>query len=150
MLVIVFFVGVWIVFLYAFSRLSESHSWILPVFAMGLGAPRWAQILWSISNMGQYLPWTAGPVASGLAGRSLWLWLGVLDAVQGVGKCQRFHSCISAVSTLYTQPFGEVGSRRLTYPNRIWNDTPSNVDSISHTLHAHCVADTRLFDNHHC
>lgn len=36
--------------------------------------------------MGQYLPWAAGPVASALAGRSLWLWLGVLDAVQGVGK----------------------------------------------------------------
>lgn len=52
---------------------------------MGLGAPRWAQILWSTSNMGQYLPWTVGPIASGVAGRSLWLWLGVLDAVQGVG-----------------------------------------------------------------
>lgn len=53
---------------------------------MGLGAPRWAQILWSTSNMGQYLPWAGGPIASALAGRSLWLWLGVLDAVQGVGK----------------------------------------------------------------
>lgn len=53
---------------------------------MGLGAPRWAQILWSTSNVGQYLPWTVGPIASGVAGRSLWLWLGVLDAIQGVGK----------------------------------------------------------------
>ena len=52
---------------------------------MGLGAPRWAQILWSTSTMGDYLPWAAGPIASGLAGRALWLWLGVLDAVQGVG-----------------------------------------------------------------
>lgn len=86
LLVLVFFVGVWILFLFAFNHLSKSHSWILPVFAMGLGAPRWAQILWSTSNMGQYLPWTAGPVASAIAGRSLWLWLGVLDAVQGVGK----------------------------------------------------------------
>jgi len=55
---------------------------------MGFGAPRWAQILWSTSNMGQYLPWTAGPVASALAGRALWLWLGVLDAIQGVGTRQ--------------------------------------------------------------
>ena len=85
-LIIVFFVGVWILFLYIFSHMSKSHSWVLPVFAMGLGAPRWAQILWSTSNMGQYLPWTAGPIASGVAARSLWLWLGVLDAVQGVGK----------------------------------------------------------------
>ena len=53
---------------------------------MGLGAPRWAQILWSTSNMGDYLPWAVGPIASGLAGRALWLWLGVLDAVQGVGQ----------------------------------------------------------------
>lgn len=86
LLILVFFIGIWIVFLYIFSHMSKSHSWVLPVFAMGLGAPRWAQILWSTSNMGQYLPWTAGPIASGLAGRSLWLWLGVLDAVQGVGK----------------------------------------------------------------
>ena len=84
-LILVFFIGVWIVFLYTISHLSKSHSWVLPVFAMGLGAPRWAQILWSTSNMGHYLPWTAGPVASGLAARALWLWLGVLDAVQGVG-----------------------------------------------------------------
>ena len=59
---------------------------------MGLGAPRWAQILWSTSSMGHYLPWTAGPIASGLAGRSLWLWLGVLDAVQGVGEPLSFRS----------------------------------------------------------
>ena len=62
---------------------------------MGLGAPRWAQILWSTSGMGHYLPWTAGPIASGLAGRSLWLWLGVLDALQGVGKSFP-QSCITA------------------------------------------------------
>ena len=87
-LILAFFVGVWILLLYVFSHMSKSHSWILPVFAMGLGAPRWAQILWSTSNMGQYLPWTSGPLASALVSRSLWLWLGVLDAVQGVGKCR--------------------------------------------------------------
>ena len=86
LLVLFFFVGVWIFCLFIFYHMSKRHNWIFPVFAMGLGAPRWAQILWSTSNMGQYLPWAAGPVASALAGRSLWLWLGVLDAVQGVGK----------------------------------------------------------------
>ena len=40
--------------------------------------------------MGDYLPWTAGRVASGLAGRALWLWLGVLDAVQGVGESRSY------------------------------------------------------------
>ena len=54
---------------------------------MGLGAPRWAQMLWGVSGIGLYVPWAGGPVASAIAGRGLWLWLGVLDAVQGVGKC---------------------------------------------------------------
>ena len=86
LLVIFFFVAVWAAFLYVFALLSTSHSWILPIFAMGLGAPRWAQMLWGTSNIGQYVPWAGGPAASALAGRSLWLWLGVLDALQGVGK----------------------------------------------------------------
>lgn len=73
---------------------------------MGLGAPRWAQILWSTSSMGHYLPWTAGPIASGLAGRSLWLWLGVLDAVQGVGESLSFHFLPStALPTISTPKF---------------------------------------------
>ena len=67
---------------------------------MGLGAPRWVQILWSTSNMGHYLPWAAGPVASAIAGRSLWLWLGVLDAVQGVGKHYRLVLSLAASPTI--------------------------------------------------
>ena len=36
--------------------------------------------------MGQWVPWVGGsPLAGALVGRSLWLWLGVLDTVQGVG-----------------------------------------------------------------
>ena len=42
-------------------------------------------MLWSTSNIGTYLPWAGGPLASALLGRGLWLWLGVLDSVQGVG-----------------------------------------------------------------
>lgn len=95
LLVLVFFIGLWVMILFIFRHLSKSHSWILPVFAMGLGAPRWAQILWSTSNMGQYLPWAAGPVVNGLAGRSLWLWLGLMDAVQGVGKSPISLQCFS-------------------------------------------------------
>ena len=34
--------------------------------------------------MGLYLPWGSA-VGSAIAGRSLWLWLGVLDALNGVG-----------------------------------------------------------------
>lgn len=50
--------------------------------------------------MGQYLPWTAGPIASGIASRSLWLWLGVLDAVQGVGKC--LSTCLTVLFRVCT------------------------------------------------
>jgi alpha-1,3-glucan synthase len=40
-------------------------------------------MLWGTSSLALYIPWarTAGPYL----GISLWLWLGVLDAVQGVG-----------------------------------------------------------------
>jgi alpha-1,3-glucan synthase len=85
LLVVLFFVGVWLAFIYLFSVLSKEHSWILPIFAIGLGAPRWCQLLWGTSNIGLYVPWTGSPVISTLMGRSLWLWLGVLDSVQGVG-----------------------------------------------------------------
>ncbi|PIA97098.1 Cell wall alpha-1,3-glucan synthase ags1 [Cercospora beticola] len=91
-LVAFFFIGVWAAFCGLFAYLSKSHSWILPLFAIGLGAPRWAQIWWGTSNIGLWLPWAPGSidtgtiyVASALLSRSLWLWLGVLDAVQGVG-----------------------------------------------------------------
>ena len=85
LLVVLFFGIVWVGFLWIFGILSKDHSWILPVFAIGLGAPRWCQMLWGTSAIGQYVPWAGGPLASALVGRSLWLWLGVLDALQGVG-----------------------------------------------------------------
>ena len=41
------------------------------------------QMLWGTSSLALYIPWAghAGPYL----GISLWLWLGVLDAIQGVG-----------------------------------------------------------------
>ena len=82
-LVIVFFIGIWGVLLVVLSRLSKTHSWVIPVFGIGLGAPRYLQTFFATSNIGAALPWAglAGPYL----GRCLWLWLGVLDAVQGVG-----------------------------------------------------------------
>ena len=83
------------------THFSKTHTWLLPVFAVGLGAPRWCQVcflilhiipvssisfmqmLWGTSSLALYVPWAgrAGPYLS----ISLWLWLGVLDAIQGVG-----------------------------------------------------------------
>lgn len=85
-LAVIFFVGIWVVMLLIFAQLSKSHSWILPMFAFGLLAPRWAQMWWGTSSYGLWIPWMpGGPVGGAIAGRSLWLWLGVLDSMQGVG-----------------------------------------------------------------
>lgn len=85
LLAIFFLIILWAAFLWAFGILSKTHTWILPLFAIGLGAPRWCQILWSCTPIGAYLPWAGGPVASAMFGRGLWLWLGLLDSLQGVG-----------------------------------------------------------------
>lgn len=145
-LIIVFFIGIWIVFLYIFSHLSKSHSWVLPVFAMGLGAPRWAQILWSTSSMGHYLPWTAGPVASGLAGRALWLWLGVLDAVQGVGKPLPSSLTSTRLSRLMRAHNVQLADTSIT-TSRFRNDTAPNPHAFPRPLHANRRANARLPDH---
>lgn len=84
-MVLIFFVAIWAAMLHYAATLSKSHSWLMPIFAIGLGAPRWCQMLWAVSGIGQYVPWAGGPIGSAIAGRSLWLWLGVLDSVQSVG-----------------------------------------------------------------
>ncbi|KAI9791171.1 MAG: Cell wall alpha-1,3-glucan synthase ags1 [Candelina submexicana] len=125
LLVILFFVGVWAGFLWIFGILSKDHSWILPVFAIGLGAPRWCQMLWGTSNIGQYVPWAGGPVASALVGRSLWLWLGVLDALQGVGFGMILLQTLTRVHISFTliaaQVLGSLATilARATAPNRL-------------------------------
>lgn len=124
-LVIVFFVVLWSAILYFFARLSASHSWILPLFAIGLGAPRWAQILWSCSNIGAYLPWAGSGVASALISRSLWLWLGVLDAIQGVGFGMILLQTLTRVHIAYTlivaQVLGSLATivARAAAPNKL-------------------------------
>jgi alpha-1,3-glucan synthase len=86
LLVLLFFIVVWAAALWVFHVFSKRHAWFIPIFAVGLGAPRWAQMLWATSNIATYIPWAGGPVAGAILGRALWLWLGVLDSLQGVGK----------------------------------------------------------------
>ncbi|KAI4257033.1 MAG: hypothetical protein L6R42_005892, partial [Xanthoria sp. 1 TBL-2021] len=84
LLILIFFVGVWALMLLILGHLSKQHSWILPIFAIGLGAPRWAQMLWGVSGIGTYVPF--GSAAFGaILGRALWCWIAVLDSIQGVG-----------------------------------------------------------------
>ncbi|KAL8840879.1 MAG: hypothetical protein Q9170_001143 [Blastenia crenularia] len=125
LLIILFFGFVWAGFLWLFGILSKDHSWILPVFAIGLGAPRWCQMLWGTSNIGQYVPWAGGHVASALVGRSLWLWLGVLDAVQGVGFGMILLQTLTRIHIAFTliaaQVLGSIATilARATAPNKI-------------------------------
>jgi alpha-1,3-glucan synthase len=130
-LVAVFYLGVWTVVLGAFAALSTEHSWALPLFAIGLGAPRWAQTLWATSGMGLYLPWAmkaaegSSSVVGALLSRGLWLWLGVLDTVQGVGfgmlllqTLTRLHmTCAVALSQVLGALF--TIAARTTAPNAV-------------------------------
>ncbi|KAJ5580345.1 uncharacterized protein N7459_006330 [Penicillium hispanicum] len=84
-LVIFFFIVLWVSVMLAFRFFSREHSWILPVFGLSLGAPRWAQTWWGTSNIGYYLPWAGSLTSGALVSRCLWLWLGVLDEIQQVG-----------------------------------------------------------------
>lgn len=97
---------------------------MLPVLAIGLGAPRWCQMLWGTSGIGFTLPWAGSTVAGALLGRSLWLWLGVLDALQGVGfgmillqTMTRFHICFTLIAA---QVLGSIFTilARLTAPDK--------------------------------
>ncbi|KAL8998110.1 MAG: hypothetical protein Q9188_006170 [Gyalolechia gomerana] len=130
LLVILFFVVIWALILWLLAILSVHHSWIIPICAIGLGCPRWCQMLWSTSGMGTWVPWAGGPVAQALTGRVLWLWLGVLDAVQGVGfgmillqTLTRFHVTFTLVAA---QVLGSVATilARATAPDR---DGPGTV-----------------------
>jgi alpha-1,3-glucan synthase len=123
LLVVTFFIGVWAFMMIVLTHFSKTHTWLLPVFAVGLGAPRWCQTLWGTSSLALYIPWagSAGPYL----GLSLWLWLGVLDAVQGVGlgmillqTLSRLHVCATLV---LAQIIGSicVMVARATAPNAI-------------------------------
>ncbi|KAJ4412539.1 hypothetical protein N0V85_003674 [Neurospora sp. IMI 360204] len=85
LLAIGFFVGLWCLLLWLFAYFTKTHPWIVPLFVIGLGAPRWAQMLWATSGIGLYLPWCGSVALSAIISRCLWLWLGLLDTVQGVG-----------------------------------------------------------------
>jgi alpha-1,3-glucan synthase len=125
LLVVLFFIVLWAAFLFAFAKFSISHSWFLPIFAIGLGAPRWCQMLWGTSSIGLYLPWAGGAVSSALVSRSLWLWLGLLDTIQGVGFGMIFLQTLTRIHVGFTllaaQVLGSIATilARLTAPNKI-------------------------------
>jgi len=78
---------------------------------------------WGTSSLALYIPWAgkAGPYL----GTSLWLWLGVLDAIQGVGLGMILLQTLSRLHVCATLALAQViGSicvmvARATAPNRI-------------------------------
>lgn len=108
-LAVFFFIIVWACVMWGFSVLTRTHTWILPIFAVGLGAPRWAQIWWGVSGMGVWMPWAPGGyIGSALLSRSVWLWLGVLDMIQGVGIGMILLSTLTRVHVLFTLVVAQV------------------------------------------
>jgi len=82
-------------------------------------------MLWGISNIGLYVPWAGTPVASTSLGRGLWLWLGVLDAVQGVGfgmillqTLTRLHVTFTLIAAQIIGSLATIAARA-TAPNKI-------------------------------
>jgi len=122
-LVAVFFIGVWALMIYILTEFSKTHTWLLPVFAVGLGAPRWCQMLWGTSSLALYVPW--GGAAGPYLATSLWLWLGVLDAIQGVGLGMILLQTLSRLHVCATLAFAQVIGAicvmvaRATAPDRI-------------------------------
>lgn len=75
----------WGLILFILAKCSKNHPWMFPIFAVGLGSPRWAQIWWGVSRHGLWMPWAGGAVSSVMLSRTLWLWLGILDSLQAAG-----------------------------------------------------------------
>jgi len=124
LLIIFFFVFVWGAMLWVLGGMTLQHSWVMPLFAIGLGAPRWCQILWGTSNIGLYVPW-GSQIVGVLLGRSLWCWLGVLDSLQGVGfgmillqTLTRFHIAFTLVAAQVIGSAATIAARA-SAPNNI-------------------------------
>jgi alpha-1,3-glucan synthase len=102
------------------------HAWLIPIFAISLGAPRWCQTLWSTSGIALYVPILPHiPLVGALLSRSLWLWLGVLDALQGIGFGMILLQTLTRVHVAATLVVSQViGSAvtilaRATAPNKV-------------------------------
>ncbi|KAH2916900.1 hypothetical protein KXV64_009499 [Aspergillus fumigatus] len=141
-LVVGFFIIIWVLILFAFRALSKEHSWILPVFGLSLGSPRWAQTWWGTSNIGYYLPWAGGLTSGAIVSRCLWLWLGVLDEIQQVGlgmillqTLTRVHVCFVLLAAQAVGSVATICARGFA-PNRLGPDGISpnigtSVDKIA-------------------
>ncbi|KAL4740285.1 hypothetical protein BDV11DRAFT_214565 [Aspergillus similis] len=108
-LVVGFFIVLWVAAMLLFRFLAKEHSWILPVFGLSVGAPRWAQTCWGTSNIGYYLPWAGSLTSGAIASRALWLWLGLLDEIQQAGLGMILLQTLTRVHGLAPNNVGPAG-----------------------------------------
>lgn len=108
LLVVLFFGVVWFGLMASLIGFSKRHAWIVPIFAVSLGAPRWCQMLWSLSGIGNNIPWASTPALGALLSRAVWLWIGVLDGVQGVGMGAMLLMSLTRVHTAFTLVMAQV------------------------------------------
>lgn len=113
-LVFFFFVCVWFGVMALLINFSKRHAWIVPIFAVSLGAPRWCQMLWALSGIGNNIPWAASPALGALLSRAIWLWLGVLDGIQGVGMGAMLLMSLTRVHTLFTLILAQITGAAVT------------------------------------
>jgi len=107
---------------------GKQHSRIIDA----RGSSTFTQMLWAVSSVALYVPWAGG--AGPWISVALWLWLGVLDAVQGVGlgmillqTLSRLHVCatlaisqmLGSVVVIVARP---TVPRQLVFPDfALWN-----------------------------
>ncbi|KAG8163888.1 hypothetical protein KVR01_005806 [Diaporthe batatas] len=106
---------------------SLSHGqWILPIFSFASSSiinPRWAQLWWVISRTGLSIPWAQlprfggegimvmmqySPGLSAALSRSLWLYLGVLDLLVGLGQGLALIQTLPRQHVLFVSTAGQV------------------------------------------
>lgn len=137
-----FFLVMWCIVLFILGKVSQSHPWLFPIFSVGLGAPRWAQMFWGCSRIGLWLPWAGSAVAGAVASRLLWLWLGLLDGIQGAGigmilmlTLTRVHVCAAIVAA---QVLGSIATiaGRASAPDKLGPGPvfPDLSEGVGHVL----------------
>lgn len=75
--------------------------------------------------MGLFLPWAGSYTSGALASRSLWLWLGILDSLQGLGfgmillqTLTRMHICFTLLAAQVLGSIATICARAFA-PNNI-------------------------------
>jgi alpha-1,3-glucan synthase len=94
--------------------------------------------------MGLFLPWAGNYTSGALVSRSLWLWLGILDSLQGLGfgmillqTLTRMHICFTLLASQVLGSIATICARAFA-PNNIGPGpiSPDVTDGVSSVANA--------------